>query len=205
MPRPFAATFLDTGSSIVFHEGHLALSNAASGVAHSSVKIATQSSGGGSPGEALVVWQQIGNGGRDLGGALVDIRATSGGVTTLDTSCPNRVLRTTLGTNDVPALGRRITLAMSNVQGAPLMLFGFPSTPLALCTNSTSTCSLGVAMPALVVLPFGNVNLTIPCDALLVGGTVAAQGLDIGAGLGCPTSLFGVPFRTTETLLITVQ
>ncbi|MBL8898724.1 MAG: hypothetical protein JNM84_13890 [Planctomycetes bacterium] len=205
VPRPFAATFLDTGSSIVFHEGHLALSNAASGVAHSSVKLAPQRSGGGAPGEALGVWQQIGNGGRDISGALIDIRATSGGITTLDTSCPNRTLRTTLGTNDVPALGRSFSLAMSNVQGAPLLLFGLPTTPLPLCTNATSTCSLGVALPALVVLPFGSVNLTIPCDALLVGGTVAVQGIDVGAGLGCPTALFGVPFRTTETLLITVQ
>jgi hypothetical protein len=205
VPRPFAATFLDTGSSIVFHEGHLPLSNAASGVAHSSVKIATQSSGGGTPGEALIVWQQIGNGGRDISGALIDIRGTSGGITMLDTSCPNRALRTTLGTNDVPALGRRITLAMNNVQGAPLLLFGLPTTPLPLCTNATSTCSLGVALPALVVLPFGSASVTIPCDALLVGGTVAVQGIDIGAGLGCPTAAFGVPLRTTETLLITVQ
>lgn len=202
-PRPFAATFLDLGTALQYHEGHVALSNAASGVAHSSVKSSARH--GGEPGHALVVWQQIGNGGRDLGGSLVDVRTTSGGIRTLDTSCPDRLLRTTLGTGDVPGLGRNLELAMSNVQGVPLLLIGLPSAPLSLCTSFTGTCSLGVALPTIAALPASGARVRIPCDALLLGGTVAAQGIDLGAGFGCPAALFGVAFRTTETLLITVQ
>jgi hypothetical protein len=151
------------------------------------------------------VWQQIGNGGRDLGAALFDIRAASGGVTSVATHCPSRALATEIACIGTPALGREIRLELSRLGGTPLLMIGLPMNPLPLCTTLASACSLGVAQPAPVILPASSLTLRIPCEPQLVGATAAAQGLDLVAGLGCPAALFGIPFRTTDTLHITVQ
>ncbi|MBK9385696.1 MAG: hypothetical protein IPN34_12875 [Planctomycetes bacterium] len=204
-PRPHGATFALIGVTLSFLEGHRVLTNAAAGVAHSSVRVATLGSTGAAPGLGMAVWQQIGNGGRDLGAAHFDIRATSGGVSSVATQCPSRTLGTDIACIGTPALGRTIRLELSSVAGTPLLMVGLPMTPVPLCTTFAATCSLGVAQPAAVVLPAAGLSLVIPCEPQLVGATAAAQGLDLGAGLGCPTAVFGLAFRTTDTLHITVQ
>lgn len=201
---PFAATMLPVGGVLRFMEGHVRCSN--STVPHSLVAIASQGSAGGEPGQCQLVWQQIGTGGlRDVHGARFDVRATAGGFSTIGTHCPSRSA-TTIDTSGTPALGRTFTVSLGNVTGVPLIFVGGTvATPLPLCTAPLSTCRLGVRLPAALTLSASSVTLRVPCDINLIGGDVAFQGVDVTAGGGCAASLFGVAFRTTDTVVARLQ
>ena len=59
--------------------------------------------------------------------------------------------------------------------------------------------------PILITVAAATFSTTLPCNPFLVSGTLAFQGVDLNASLGCSASTFGVPLRVTDTLLVTFQ
>ncbi|HEX5053907.1 MAG TPA: hypothetical protein VFZ65_19165 [Planctomycetota bacterium] len=207
-PRPFLATLAFDAITPVFYEGHVACSTAASTVAHSSIAIASQGASGGEPGICEAVWQQIGNGGRDLEGVLFDLRAATGGVTRVLTHCPGAAAPafTTIDPVGTPALGRTFSIALGNVAALPFVLAGLElPTPFTLCPTTPGLCRLGVQFPAIVAQFGPGLSVSVPCDIDLVGSAFAFQGVDLGAAGGCGSALLGLPFRVTDTLVVRIQ
>jgi len=204
-PRPFLATLALDGITPIYYEGHLACSTAASTVSFSSIAIGSEGSSGGDPGICQAVWQQIGNGGRDLLGVVFDLRATTGGVTRVLTHCPNHVASafTTIDAVGTPALGRTFSIELGNAAGLPFVIAGVSlPTPLTLCATTLGSCRQGVQLPAMVTQFGASLVVAVPCDIGLVGLPLAFQGIDVGAGGGCGNALFGVAFRVTDTLVV---
>lgn len=196
---PFATTFGLVGSTFVFHEGHVALTT----VQNCSLPaIASEGGSGGLPLSALAVWQQIGNG-TDIRGAFYDARKASGGVTKLAATC-QRLLPLAIAVQGTPVPGFPLQITLSGVVGTPFLVVGAPAAaPLPLCTNSAGTCRLLVEQT--VVLQTASLSLAVPRLVELVGAPVGFQGIDVGSATGCPSSLFGFPFATSDAAIVTLQ
>lgn len=205
-PRPFYATLGFDGISPRFFEGHVACSTAGSTVAHSLIALASEGATGGDCGRVRAVWQQIGSN-RDLRGIAIDVRNTTGGVTTLDTHCPLTVgLFTTIGVNGTPAIGRTFTVQLGNVAAAPFVLAGIAEPAVVtLCGSTAGTCRRGVRLPPFLTSFGSSLPVTVPCDLALVGVALAFQGVDFGASGGCSPALFGAPLRVTDTVVTRIQ
>lgn len=55
-----------------------------------------------------------------------------------------------------------------------------------------------------VVAQTASLTLLVPRVVEFVGVAVGFQGTDVGAS-GCPSSLFGFPFATSEAAIVTLQ
>ncbi len=99
--------------------------------------------------------------------------------------------------SQVPGPGRTVRVDVSGGVGNGLIVFGLP-TDQALCPSSP--CRLGAT--AVVLLPVTSLAFTIPCQASVVGATVALQGVGIVGSGGC-VNLGQV--ATTDTVDITVR
>jgi hypothetical protein len=108
---------------------------------------------------------------------------------------------TTLTAAGTPRVGGFVGFTLGGVGGAPVMWIGLPFGPLPLC--GPATCALGASL--LVVLPgVTSVTGAIPCDPSLVGGVLAVQGADVFGLGGCGLVPFGVPFTTSNTIVMTI-
>lgn len=110
-----------------------------------------------------------------------------------------------IGADGFAVLGGRFRVALARTVGAPLLLVSSPEpVPVPICAPNPA-CLLGVRLPAVLNIPGTLVDLDVPCDANLLGATLAFQGLDVGGPGGCPASVFGVDMRLTDTVLATVR
>jgi hypothetical protein len=199
--RPFAACVLVAEGAYIYSEGHASLSATTNNCGATAMTFVPGSTT--SPVRYAVVWQEDMGSHFDVRGAFYDGRATTGGVATVRTGCG----RTPTGIQAVgdPVLGHRFEIQLNNVVGAPLIVIGSPAPlPIDLCFALPNNCQLGV-FPTLVTLPGDRFATTLPCNPLLVGGRLAFQGVDVGAGGGCSAATFGVALRTTNTLVATFQ
>lgn len=188
-----AATLLITPTSFAFHEGHVKLASAAS----VSLSVASAGSSGGPTARAMICWGTISP--QDIQGVLFDAMAP-GGIRFVATGCG--LVPPTL-TVTGSALGQTLSASMSH-RGLPFLLVGLPaSRPSLLCQPVTSQpCQLGLGTIALSTAT-NSLQLNLPCNPALVGGTIALQGIDVGTKAAC--AAFGVPLSTTDTAHITVQ
>ncbi|HET6205139.1 MAG TPA: hypothetical protein VFI25_20285 [Planctomycetota bacterium] len=97
----------------------------------------------------------------------------------------------------LPDLGQAVSFDLGGVTGAPAIWVGLPAN-VPLCPPSP--CAIGATFLALFA---GSASLpaTIPCDATLVGATLAVQGADVFAAGGCSSP---VPFTLSNTVLVTI-
>lgn len=120
----------------------------------------------------------------------------SGGFATRATGCGGMAISYANG-SQVPGPGRTVRIDVSGGLGNGLIVFGLP-TDQALCASSP--CRLGAT--TMVLLPVTSLAFTIPCQASVVGATVALQGVGIVGSGGC-VNLGQV--ATTDTVDITVR
>jgi hypothetical protein len=95
-------------------------------------------------------------------------------------------------------LGEVLQYSLSSLgSDAPGMLIGLPHAGVPLCLG----CALGVdpAGPLAIVSNLSLLNLQIPCEANLIGGTLAVQGFAAGSG-----SCFGL-LRFSDTIDFTIR
>lgn len=102
----------------------------------------------------------------------------TGSITRLPTGCGGLQF----GSTGSPALGALMTFQLSGTSGTPYLVLGLGVANQALCPPSP--CRLGPA--PVVALPGNRYELTIPCNAALVGVTVVFQGADVFVPTGCP-------------------
>jgi hypothetical protein len=82
-------------------------------------------------------------------------------------------------------------------------MIGPPAAPVALCAAG---CQL--AVNPVVNIPAAAVRLSVPCDGSLLLGRVAIQGAQVilsAATTACGPPTYGVSFRTTDTVIATLQ
>ncbi len=199
--RPYAACVSVADGSYLFSEGHVSLSPTTNDCGATAMAWVPDPAT--SQVRYAVVWQENMGSHFDVRGAFYDGRAATGGVTVVRTVCGRT--QTTIQADGEPIIGHRFGVQLGGVLGAPVLMIGQPAVaPITLCTSLPTNCLLGV-FPILVNVAAAGFQTTVPCDPFLVGGRLAFQGVDIGAGTGCPTSTFGVPLRTTNTLVVTFQ
>ena len=110
-----------------------------------------------------------------------------------------------IGGTGSTALGATFTVALARTVGAPLLFVSLAEpAPLPLCAPNPN-CRLGVQLPAALSIPGTRVDLPVPCDANLLGSTLACQGIDVTGPGGCPATVFGIDFRMTDTVLATIR
>ncbi len=110
-----------------------------------------------------------------------------------------------VGAQGYSVLGGSFAVELARTVGSPLLLVGLREpTPLPLC-GPNPACQLGVRLPALLTVLGLRVDVNVPCDANLLGGEVAFQGVDVLGPGGCPASVFGVDFRLSDTVVATVR
>jgi hypothetical protein len=154
-------------------------------------------SGGGRAVDYALVWDSNAVSGvnASIGAALYAGATAGGGFSTRATGCGGLSLSYAAG-SQIPAPGLTLQFDVSGGVGTNLLVVGAPTT-LALC--APASCMLGATTA--VVLPGSTLVLPIPCQASLVGSTVAVQGAGIGAG-GCAS--LG-QLLTTDTVDVTVR
>lgn len=196
--RPKAACLFE---GWLFSEGHAALSSTTNDcsipcLAH--VPTATSAA------RFAVVWQEDVGTRYEIRGAFYEGRQAGSTVATVATGCGAHGIRTGIGIDQVPAAGHDFTIALSNVAGLPLLLAGPPAAaPVTLC-GGVPPCQQGITtILASVFAP--SLNVVLPGDPAFVGFPIAFQGADLGVAGGCTAALFGVPFRTTDTLVVTIR
>jgi hypothetical protein len=194
--RPRAACVSTANGAYLYHEGHVSLS--------STVNACTNTVMAHVPSDAsdvryAVVWQEDVGTHFDVRAAFYDGRRASGGVSIVQTSCGR--VQTTIRSVGQPVIGHRFEVELSNVGGLPVIAIGLPSAPATLCSALPTPCQLGVS-PIFVTVQAPRFSALVPCDPFLAGASMAFQGIDLNASTGCT---FGVPLRTTDTVVATFQ
>ncbi|MBL8899148.1 MAG: hypothetical protein JNM84_16030, partial [Planctomycetes bacterium] len=95
-----------------------------------------------------------------------------------------------------PGLGASIGLQMTGTSSFASLFLGFAPLAVPLCASCTLGTTLDIVLSGTTFPPFA-----IPCDPLLVGGRIYAQGFDLGSPGGCTSPL---PLRLSDTLRITI-
>lgn len=196
--RPKAACV--TAGSYAYSEGHASLSatqNNCGATAMTHVPLDN------SPVRHAVVWQENLGSRFEIRGAFYEGRQNGPTVATLTTRCGSHGL-TGIQVERMPAIGHTFDVTLSTVVGLPLLLIGPPATPVPLCSTPLGTCQQGItSILTSVFTP--RLGVALPCEVSLVGVSLAFQGVDVGAPGGCGAGLFGVPFRVTDTVVVTVR
>ena len=197
--RPFAATVFVAGSTIEWHEGHLALPIA--GIEN----VFTLDLAGGAnvnQGHHWAVWEEQSNlftG--DVTGAIIDARSPGGSTAVDQTGCglPSEPVISLTGT---PALGRTLTFTITS-PGFPFFLVGAPQlVPLPGC----GTCQAGVSLVGMQAIAGPTLVVNVPGNSSsLIGAQLAFQGLTMLQLGGCPAAFLGFDFALTDTITIRVM
>lgn len=200
----YGATLMVVGNSIVFVDGHVVLSPTLIGC--SSSNFACQGGSGGPLGRSMAVWQQVSanaGGGRDIFSALYD--AVPGTDTRVQKSA-----RCRLGGQPIldvtprsPGIGLPLSVTMTGFTGTPFLFLGSEQPPTVFCSTTAGTCRLFVNPVVTFASP--TFAMTIPNDVGLYGLVLGFQGVDVGVPNACPSTIFGVPFATSDALFQTVQ
>jgi hypothetical protein len=150
------------------------------------------------------VWQEDIGPRFEIHGAIYEGQQPETTIATIATGCGADGIETGIGIDQVPAVGHRFTVALSNVACFPLLIAGpLAAAPVTLC-GGVSPCQQGI-LTIVTSLFAPSLRIDLPCEPLLVGDRIAFQGADLGAGGGCSSALFGVPFRTTDRLAVTIR
>ena len=155
-------------------------------------------SGGGSSIDYGTAWDSNSASGpvnSSISGALYSGATAGGGFNTRATACGGVSLSFANG-SQIPAPGRTIQFDVSG-GGPSLIVVGTPSS-IPLC--APAPCTLGATL--MVVIPGPTLTLSIPCQANLVGATIAVQGAAVGVVGGC--NAFG-QLGTSNTVDVTVR
>ena len=197
--RPFASTVLVAGSTIAWHEGHLALPIAGIENVHT-LDFAGATSV--NQGHHWAVWQEESNlftG--DVTGAIYDARAPGGTSSTVQTGC-GLPTEPTIGFSGTPALGRTVTFSIAAPTGFPFFLVGAPQVaPLPGC----GSCLAGISLTGMQAIAGSTLPVAVPANAALVGAQLAFQGLVMLQTGGCPPPFLGFAFTLTDTITITLR
>jgi len=187
--------------SYTFSEGHASLSATTNACGAPAIAYVPTNA---SPVRYAVVWQEDVGPRFEVRGAFYEGREPGSTVTTGNTGCGVHGLETQIGIDQVPAVGHDFTVSLTNVVGVPLLIVGPPAaTPVTLC-GGLNPCRQGITN-ILTSLFVPSLHIVLPGDPSFVGLALAFQGADLGAGGGCNAGVFGVPFRTTDTLTVTFR
>ncbi len=187
------------GSSTFEHlESRIGLFSSASALDTGGIAGEGDAGPAGVPGEALVT---SANG--NVFGSRVALFG-NGGIVRRQTGCGNFAEPAVVIT-DQPFPGHRMTFGAAFNQGlGAINLIGLPAaSSVALCPAG---CTIGVD-PILSSTFAAPIVLLIPNGTSMIGVTLAVQSFVFGAtGIQfCPANVFGTPFRTSDTFLVTVQ
>lgn len=192
-----AAAVVPTNNSVAFVEGHVALATTNLAALRSSIA-SVEEGGEAFVGKALVVYGRA-----DIEGAIYDSVHPGGGITTLATGCGGIRFEPGIAATGVPALGGSFSVSITVGSDLPLLMIGTPVPPVALCAAG---CQL--AVNPLINVAGASVTLPVPCDGHLLLGRVAIQGAQVilsAATTACGPPTYGVSFRTTDTIIATLQ
>ena len=188
---------LSLTSPLFFSDGHRAL-HAASTAVESDLAIAATGEMGGEAARSFLVYMRISSGNVDVAGLLFDGTSPNGGITSKATGCGGHALTAA----SIPAIGGTLDLRATRVNAASqVFLIGLPTAGVKLCAAS---CALGVN-PILVTVPGHTIDLPIPPDVGLIGGTLAVQNALLNGVGGCAPPTFPVTLTVSNTLVVTLQ
>lgn len=130
------------------------------------------------------------------GSFSLDLRLTPSGTGSFNTLSPG-CGGTTLTASGNPNGGGSVSFTLSPVLGFPFVNLGRSPLGIPLC----GSCILGATLD--VTFPTAQITGAIPCDPLFIGGTLYAQGIDLGVAGGCAAS---EPLQLTlsETIRMTI-
>jgi hypothetical protein len=100
----------------------------------------------------------------------------------------------------LPAIGETMVIDLVGAVGIPVLVLGPPVAPLPMCAG----CSLGIDPGALSLIVSPSWVLTVPQNIGLLGFQFGAQGLDLFAPGGCPSSVIGFDFTLTDEVIVTI-
>ncbi|MFY9341537.1 MAG: hypothetical protein WAT39_03545 [Planctomycetota bacterium] len=196
---PHAATVFVSGSTIAWHEGHLALSTVP-GLSCRSFDVGYGAAAGTTFGHHFAAWQQDSptfTG--DARGALVDARQA--GLTSIvsQTGC-GLPTEPGISLSGTPALGRTFTITIST-PGFPLLLAGLENISLLPGCNG---CMAGIDLASMATFASTSLAVAVPCNPTLIQVRLAFQGMSILQPGGCPASFVGFDFALSDTITIQV-
>lgn len=110
-----------------------------------------------------------------------------------------------IGASGLSVLGGSYVVQLARPVGVPVLLAGFPEAPPVPVCGPNPACRAGVRLPALVSMVATALPVTVPCDAGLLGMTLAFQGIDVLGPGGCPAGVFGFDLRLSDTVVATVR
>jgi hypothetical protein len=114
-------------------------------------------------------------------------------------SAPTGCGGASLAPSGSPVIGGTVTYSISGGLGTPLLWIWIgPGTAIPLCPPAG--CTLGAPIGLLFAVP--SLTLPVPCDTSIIGGSLQAQGADVGAPGGCPAGT-PVPIQLTVTDTVT--
>lgn len=123
---------------------------------------------------------------------VVEMGTGAGNFGTLPTGCGAM----TLTAAGAPHINGQVQFSLNNVQSLPFLLLGFGTNPAPICPPAS--CQVG---PIVSNSIFGSsLNVTIPCNPVLIGAGIAVQGADLFAPGGCSTFVLTL----TDTVVMTI-
>jgi hypothetical protein len=180
----YVAAVRDAGG-VVWDEGHVNLPNAFTSAREDRPAMASRASAGGAGPEYGVGFDDDNGLGadHDIHGARYEAHSGSLSTSVFPSACGAPA--PSIAASGTTALNGTLTIATTAAQGGTLVtLFGFPGFT-SLCAG-VGPCDVGTSFPPNFILA-GTISGQIPCEPVLVGGTISFQGVEYGFGLagGC--------------------
>ncbi|MEZ5962399.1 MAG: hypothetical protein R3F56_01010 [Planctomycetota bacterium] len=170
-----------------------------SGLFSGAVSVVSQYSGGGPVAHYAAAWDADTTSGTfnsEIRGAIYD-GLRPGGYSTRSTACAG--LTMTWAAVE-PALGATMSFSVGGTAQPRFIILSVPAPAVTLC--APQGCKVGIDPSVMVSFSTAVLNVTIPCDYVLLGGTVAFEGGAVGVAGGCP-SYGNLAF--TDTVDVTIR
>ena len=196
------ATVRVNGGALVWDEGHRVLPNASTSAREDRPSVASRWTSGGTGPEYAVAFDAESFGGqRDIHGATIEALSGTLSTSIVPTSCG--LPSPSIAVSGTTALNGTIQFTISAAQqGTTQFLIGAPgATPL--CAGA-GPCVVGMTFPPFLVFGGNALAAAIPCDAVLVGGVVAVQGVEFGVGLSGGCFFSGTSVLLSNTIQATL-
>lgn len=169
--------------------------------------LASMGDGGGPTGQGFCAWTRVATSTNlNLNGFLFET-VSQPGVQTVQTGCGLLLQEPVLSLSGLLQPGSilelELSLGLGGTAGLGLIQIGAPLN-LPLCPGQ-ATCALGVGQ-VFLSLAGTEASIAIPPKVGFVGATFAIQGAAIGvtSGVSCGAPLFPVPFRVSDTKIVTI-